>query len=95
MKVGPSTSLLVLTVPMSFVKINQCFESFDRRQEFFSFFFFFFGRESYAVQFSFFNARITKLRREKFELQSYFYFLFLKQTAEFHCHKEKRVQQRE
>ena len=41
MKVGPSTSLLVLTVPMSFVKINQCFESFDRRQEFFSFFFFF------------------------------------------------------
>ena len=65
MKVGPSTSLLVLTVPMSFVKINQCFESFDRRQEFFSFFYFlFFGRESYAVQFSCFNAQTAKLERE-------------------------------
>ena len=63
MKVGPSTSLLVRTVPMSFVKINQCFESFDRRQEFFSFFFFF-GRESYAVQFSCFNAQTAKLERE-------------------------------
>ena len=62
MKVGPSTSLLVHTVPMSFVKINQCFESFDRRQEFFSFFFF--GRESYAVQFSCFNAQTAKLERE-------------------------------
>ena len=64
MKVGPSTSLLVLTVPMSFVKINQCFESFDRRQEFFIFIFFFFGRESYAVQFSCFNAQTAKLERE-------------------------------